>query len=357
MAFRLAVVGVDHPHGSGWRRLLLNLADEIEIVAVVPRFGGETASLEEWLEQRPRFETVEALTDWGEFDGALVCLPNDECPQAAVQLAQNKKHLLVEKPCAGRADDFRPVVEAVRQAGVAFQSGYVWRYREAPQRLRRMVDDRRFGKLISVEMSMHTSDVARRDPAHYLFDRRYSMGGFFNWLACHWIDLLFYVTRQKAVAVTAKVGCFGAVPVDVEDGGAAIIELADGGIATLVGGYWLPRWCGESHWSMRGSKRWVHWQPTAPDSGGVLEIHGPQPQWDAMDETFTLPHDHTKGYGGAAGLELVRDWLRLARSQEPEATPSCRNTPQTALATLELIDAIYRSSDQGCRVECEIGAD
>lgn len=353
MAFRLAFVGIDHPHGPGWRRQVPHLGDAVEVVAYVPRFDGATASLEEWLEDRPRFETVAELIEWGMFDGALVCVPNNECPQAVLALVEAKKHVLVEKPGCGRADDFRPVVEAVQEHGVAFQSGYLWRYAEAPQRLRRMVADGRFGKLISLEMSMHTSDVARRDPSHYLFDREISGGGFFNWLACHWIDLMFYVTQRKAVGVTAKVSCFGNVPIDMEDGGSAIIELDDGSLVTLVGGYWLPRWSGESHWSLRGSRRWVHWKPAQAGTGGVLEIHGPQPQWDPMDETYVLPADENTAYGGTAGLELMRDWIRAAKA----GNSPCRNRPATTLATLELIDAIYESSAQGKRISCAIGAD
>ena len=79
--------------------------------------------------------------------------------------------------------------------------------------------------------------------------------------------------------------------VDVEDGGTAILDLTSGAIATLIGGYWIPRWSGEVHWTIRGSKRWVHWNPNKPDTSGSLEIHGPQPQWYAAEETYDAPID------------------------------------------------------------------
>jgi predicted dehydrogenase len=174
--------------------------------------------------------------------------------------------------------------------------------------------------------------------------------GFFNWLACHWLDLLFYIIGQQVTGVTARVGTFGVSEVAVDDGGAAILDLSGGGIATFLGGYWLPRWAGESHWSIRGSERWVHWSPSKPGTGGVLEIHGPQPQFMAMDETFTLPADATPGYGGLRSVRLIRDWIASARTGAP-----CRNTPQSTLATLQLLDAIYTASESGRRVECRIG--
>jgi len=45
--FRLAFIGVDHPHGAGWRQSLQLLEPEIEITALIPPLRGTTASLEE----------------------------------------------------------------------------------------------------------------------------------------------------------------------------------------------------------------------------------------------------------------------------------------------------------------------
>jgi predicted dehydrogenase len=244
MPFRVAFIGIDHPHGSGWRETLAQLGDAIEINAIVPRFGGATTSLEERLSRAQWFETVEHLLAWGKFDGAIVCLPNNEGPAAIAQLASAGKHVLAEKPVAASADDFRPALAAIEASGVAFQNGYMWRYDPGAERLRDMIRAGRFGKLISVEMSFVTSDVRRRGPGHYLFDQPTSGHGFFNWLACHQLDLLLYLTGQSVVGVTARVGRFGATDVAVDDGGVAILDLSGGGIATFLGGYWLPRWTG-----------------------------------------------------------------------------------------------------------------
>ncbi len=350
--FRIAFIGIDHPHGAGWRESLLNLGTDIAITAIVPRYGGTTYSLEERHSTVARFETVAQLVADGNelFDGAIVCLPNDEASDAAVQLAGAGKHLLIEKPAAGSAADARRLVAAVNKSGVAFQSGYMWRYDAGANRLRDMVRDGRFGKLISVEMNWVTSDVARRGPAHYLFDADVSSGGFFNWLACHWIDLLLYVTDEPITGVMARVGTFGAVETGVEDGGAVIFDLANGALATFVGGYWIPRWAGESRWTIRGSQRWVHWDPMSPGTGGVLAIHGPQPQFQAMDETFSIPRDDVPGYGGARSVALLNEWIAAARSGDR----STRNSPETLLATLEVLDKIYESSASGRRIECKI---
>ncbi|MEZ5275322.1 MAG: hypothetical protein R3F07_02945 [Opitutaceae bacterium] len=84
-----------------------------------------------------------------------------------------------------------------------------------------------------------------------------------------------------------------------------------------------------------------------------LEIHGPQPQWSAMDETFDLPADTMPGYHGSRACRAIRDWMNAARS----GSHRCRNTPQSTVDTRELIDTIYRSSREGRRIECAIGGE
>ena len=348
---RTAFLGIDNPHGAAWRELLGHFSDEIAMTALVPGFGGATTSLEERYANLPRFETVDELIDFGEFDAAIVALPNNEAPQAALQLAEAGKHILVEKPIAGSADEARPLVDSVTKHGVAFQNGYMWRYDEGANRLRDMLADGRFGKLISLEMTFVTSDVKRRDPDHYLFDPEISTGGFFSWLACHYLDLLLYITGEKITGVTARTGVFGDSECEVEDGGIAILDLSGGGIAAFLGGYWLPRWAGEAHWAIRGSERWVHWQPTRAGTGGVLEIHGPKPQWNAMEEIYTIPESEITGYGGQRGWALVRDWLDSIF----DGGRGCRNTPQSTVYALEVVDRIYQSSESGRRIDCSIG--
>ncbi|RKX34096.1 MAG: hypothetical protein DRP71_08200 [Verrucomicrobia bacterium] len=345
--FRIAFLGIDHPHGAGWRESLANFGDEIEITAILPGFGGGTTSLEERHAGVDRFDSIDELIARGEFDGAMICLPNNQAPEAAAKLARAGKHVMVEKPAAGSAEDFRAVIDAVSKSKVAFQTGFMWRYDEGANRLKNMVADGRFGKIINVEMTSVTSDVKHRGPDHYLFDREISTAGYFSWLACHYLDLLLYVTGEQIVGVTARTGVFGTTPVEVEDGGVAILDMSGGGIAVFTGGYWLPRWTGEGHWTVRGSERWVHWHP-----GRKLEIHGPQPQFFAMEETLELPPDDTPGYAGSRGVDTIRDWVNAART----GAHCCRNTPQSTQATLRLLDTIYRSSQEGRRIECEIGA-
>jgi predicted dehydrogenase len=344
--FRIACIGIDHPHGAAWREIFPHVNVPLEVSAIMPAFGGAVTSLEEKYARVPRFDTVDHLVAEAAFDGALVCLPNRETPAAVRQLAKAGKHVLMEKPGGASLSDVAPALDAVRTAGVAFQTGYLWRYDAGAERLRAMIADGRFGKLIAIEIGQFTSDVRRRGADHYLFDADQSGRGFFNWLGCHWLDLVPHITGDRPRAVTARVGCFGSTPVGVEDGGTVILELSLGTLVTLTGGYWLPRWTGELVVSLRGSDRWVKWEPAAAGTGGRFTIHGPQPHFHAMEESFDLPIDATSGYGGLRGVQTINDWIMQARG----GGKSCRSTLDSTLETLRLLDAVYRSSDEGRRV-------
>jgi predicted dehydrogenase len=344
--FRIACIGIDHPHGAAWRELLPHVGVPVEVAAIVPAFGGAVASLEEKYARVPRFAGVDQLLGACQFDGAMVCLPNRETPAVVRMLAEAHKHILMEKPGAATLADFAPAADAIRAAGVAFQTGYLWRYDAGAERVRSMIGEGRFGKLISIEVGQFTSDVGRRGPAHYLFDADESGRGFFNWLGCHWIDVVPFLTGDRIAAVTARVGCFGSSTIPVEDGGTVILELTRGTLVTITGGYWLPRWTGELVLSLRGSERWVRWEPSVSGTGGRFTIHGPQPQFHAMEETFDLPPDGKSGYGGSRGVATIRDWIEQARSGQKV----CRNTLDSTLETLRLLDAVYQSSDEGRRI-------
>jgi predicted dehydrogenase len=70
-----------------------------------------------------------------------------------------------------------------------------------------------------------------------------------------------------------------------------------------------------------------------------------------MEESFSMPADSVPGYGGARSVALLQDWINVARTGAGE----CRNSTQSLLAVLEVLDRIYESSAAGRRIECRIG--
>ena len=138
-----------------------------------------------------------------------------------------------------------PKYKSANASGSVFTTAYTQRFSPCAVRLAEMAAEKQFGKVISLENVSATTDVRLRNPSHYLFDpeeNKYPRGegGYFSWLGCHNLDMVRFVSGQKIVGVTARVGVYGETEAHVEDGGAIIIELADGALVTLIGGCALP---------------------------------------------------------------------------------------------------------------------
>ena len=211
------------------------------------------------------------------------------------------------------------------------------------------------GKLISVEMTFVTSDVARRGagPLSVRSGGQRRRASSVGWPATG-STRCFYVTGRAVVGVTARTGVFGAradasrrwrrgdlrsrrrrhrdVPrrLLASRGGPA---KAAGRFAAASGGCTgtptakEPTACSKSTARSRSGTRWKM--------------------------SFTTPEDKTPGYGGDAGFLLVQDWLDCIRTGRRDN----RNPRARMLATLELIDAILpkqprrpadRMSDWAC---------
>src|SRR5688572_18727387 len=110
---RVAVVGLDHYHTTGWVESLELFADELEIVAfyepdrslwegLAPRYFDPhlKATLHERHRATPFVDNLDALIANFEPDIALVTLPNRDMSGAIEALAAAGIHMLVDKPGA-----------------------------------------------------------------------------------------------------------------------------------------------------------------------------------------------------------------------------------------------------------------
>ena len=253
---------------------------------------------------------------------------------------------------AAGAADARRIVAAVETSGVAFQSGYMWRYDDIANRLKRMMQQGAFGQLISVEMTFVTSDIARRGGGSLSVRSGSQRRGLFQ--------LAGLPLARRAVLCDGPGGgrrdgphrrLFGAVPTEVEDGGVAILDLEGGGIATFLGGYWLrggpARAAGRFAAASGGSTGTpIARAPTASSKSTARSRSGTR--WKRRSRP---PRTKRPATAAVADDLLVQDWLDCIRTGRRDN----RNTARAMLAALELIDAIFQSSREGRRIECRIG--
>lgn len=346
MTLTVGMVGLTHPHSHLHLQTLHSL-DEVERVVVWDdNEAARQACLERWPKAEAALDLAQALQR-GRETGVVVSLPNREAPAVLLQAARLGIPVLAEKPCARSAAEFLPVLQAVGEDGVPFTAFYLWRRHPAMLAIRELVQAGALGRLTSAELRMVTTQVGMRDPSHWLFRRDVAGGGILSWLGCHWLDLLRYLTGQEVDSVAAVMDTVGGEDIDVEDAASLGMRLSGGAVASLYAGYLLaggrPGYVAPGYDQaiiLRGTEGAVAHRAEGDDHVVTLETRAAP--WSASPRRefrFSLPE--CPAYGGAYGLEFVRDFL------------AGRSVPVAAgdvLRVLEILDAAYASAARGATV-------
>jgi predicted dehydrogenase len=351
--FRLAVVGIDHYHTTGWVESFEQFPDQVDIVALYdpdPEMGRTltpnfvdpflTRALHERYRALP-FETdLDALIERHRPDLALVTLSNRDAPAAIERLAAAGVHVLVDKPVAKNADDARRAFAAVRRAGVTATVGLGKRAAGAWQDAKEMIERGRLGRLLAAEATFTTSQVAVRDPRNHLFNAERSGHGILHWLGVHDVDALLWLAGEPIVEVQAMTANVGRQDIGVEDAVSVAFRYASGAIGTLHFVNALPRPGGEGYMRFSGERGSIK-----ISSDGTLAFWGPGSRRDPIRvEERRYQMSEWVGYGPTS-LVQIQDWLDAIRDGRDPVV-----TGEDLVHALEVIDAAYESADSGRRV-------
>jgi len=168
------------------------------------------------------------------IDAVAVATPSGLHAQAACAAAGLGKHVLVDKPLDVRPAPMDEAIAACDQAGCRLGVCYQRRARALNRALKELFDAEAFGRILAVDGSFRFyRDQAYYDSAAWRGTRALDGGGPFMQQASHDIDLLcWWLGRPRSVV--AQTGCLAHQDIEVEDHGAAVLELAGGGICSLV---------------------------------------------------------------------------------------------------------------------------
>lgn len=351
--YRVAVLGLNHYHVTGWVESLTALDDRIEVVALYdpdPKRGhllepdhadpNLSQAFPGWARDVP-FETdLDRIFDVHKPDIALVTLPNVEAPDAIIRCAGAGVHVLADKPGARTAAEAERAFDAARSAGIRIAIGLTRRYGQAWRDASALFDGGRLGDLLTTEAVFATSSVAVRDPSNLIFNREAMGGGILHWLGVHDLDLLHWFTGQRIEEVQAMTATVGDATIGVEDVVSASLRYASGAIGTAHFAYALPRPGGEGYVAIRGTRGSLKIEPSGAwaflGSGSLLE--------PIVEQHGTYANRPPAGYG-AAGTVIIDDLLRaIEEERDPLATD------RHVLEALRVIDAIYLAADTGQRV-------
>ena len=216
------------------------------------------ANLKADVQDVPFYDSLADLLSQGRPDAVMVSTYLKDMPSWMVQVAEAGVHVWGDKPFAVHSSELVPVAEAVRRNNLHFSCGYTWRFHPIANLIKRTWAAGLLGKPYSIEFTFLTSSVARRDPQTWYFSRDQAGGGILNWLGCHWLDLMCYLTGADVERVAAIEANVGGHDIDVEDAAAVSLGFDNGMIGSLHAGYFTSGY-GEISIGLRGSLGWIKW--------------------------------------------------------------------------------------------------
>lgn len=137
----IGVVGCGY-WGSNHARTLHGLG---ALAAVGDRHAERAAKLAE--QHGVKTLSLEEMIADPAIDGIVLALPPHHHAEAAIQIVEGGKHVLVEKPIALSVSDARRVVDAAARAGVVAMTGHVLRFHPAFEKLMQLIGDEALGDI------------------------------------------------------------------------------------------------------------------------------------------------------------------------------------------------------------------
>lgn len=162
-----------------------------------------------------------------EVDAVSICTPTSEHLKVAKMAIDRGVNLLVEKPFTGVSSSAMELVKAAERARVTLASGFIERCNPIVGNIKRLVEAKRFGDVISIASRRVSSFPARIRDVGVIMD-----------LGIHDVDVLRHVKGSEVRSVYALGGSYNGKA--CEDFANLLLEFEDGGIGFIEVNWLTP---------------------------------------------------------------------------------------------------------------------
>lgn len=274
----------------------------------------------------------------------VVLTNNRDAGSLTAQAMDAGKWVYADKPGAATVAEMERIVAAGDAGGTYFCPCYARRPFPETRKIIELISGGAIGQLWSFQIVWVTSQAASRGPGNWLFHLDPAGGGIVYWLLCHWLDLLRVVTGQRVQSVCAMTATLEP-RIDVEDVACACLQLENGVIGTMRGGYLLDPFpgydCADLMVALEGSEGSLAYVPNGHSQWRLrLRSKVAEYEWAAGGATVEVAAPDNTAYG----IEFLREFLQAhAQGTPPPATQ------HDALYVLKVAEAIYASARSGTR--------
>lgn len=291
------------------------------------------------------FADASDMLQRAELDAAIVAVPHSAHADLARLVLEHDIHLLLEKPMTIRPQDARELAALARRRGVELIIGYPWHYNRQALAVRDAIAEGRIGAIeyVSCQFASIVRELYRGNPEPYRDVLGYSVnppgertyadpeiagGGQGQTQVTHSAALLFLMTGLRPASVAALTEPFE-LEVDLAD--VVVVRFTNGSIGSLGStGSVLPGHDEILEYRIFGDLGHIVFDVNE----GLAVIHGRD------GEVHHLP--------GLPVEERYPDWAPADNLVDIVLGRAGNGSPAAlGVATVEFVDAMYRSAREG----------
>ncbi len=178
----------------------------------------------------PYIELEDMLKD-DSIDVISICTPSGFHASLAVQIAEAKKHIIVEKPIAMKLEDAELITNAAKENGVKLSVVHPNRFRPVVMELKKLLDENKLGKI------SHANCIVNWNRGQEYYDQavwrgtKEHDGGVLMNQAIHNLDLLLWFIGEPEEVFSMEATRLRNI--EAEDVSMGIVRFKDGVLANI----------------------------------------------------------------------------------------------------------------------------
>jgi len=243
-----AFLGVAHIHTPGFINALNKRREDVLVKAVYDRDSARGEQRAAELEGSTYTSSYQSILEDPEITSVVICSETNQHLELVVAAAKAGKHIFCEKPIGLGKDDATTMADAVKAAGVTFQTGFFMRGAPVHQWIKAIVASGTLGKITRVRYTnCHQAalDGWFDTDWRWLADPKLAGGGAVLDLGAHVLDIVintFTPTEGKIVNVAGALGNRGGrYGTEIDEYGSALLTFESGAIAEIEASWVDPK--------------------------------------------------------------------------------------------------------------------
>ena len=322
---KAAIVGIGR-WGQGLVDSVQGKSDLIRFTAGVTRTRAKAEDYCATQDIDLRNDYADLIND-GDIDAVVLATPHTQHEDQIIAAARAGKHVFTEKPFTLSKASAERAVAAVREAGVTVALGHNRRFFKNTEVMKAMVESGELGTLLHIDGNQ-SSDLGGMAGA-WRDSRAESPAGGMTSLGIHALDCMIHMGGR--VKQIDTISTRRAIPYDIDDATAAVLQFEAGMTGTLVT---LASGQRIFHIRVAGSRGWVEMTNNQmlricrPD-GSIEEQHYPTDEYPHLDS-------------------LAAELNEFATAAQGKAT--YRISPEEMIHGTAVLEAMGKSAQSGERV-------